>query len=96
MEKHFAVYIMASGKNGTLYVGVTSNLVKRVSEHKSKIIKGFTEKYNAVKLVFYEQHDNAESAIRREKRLKKYKREQKIRLSERQNAEWLDLYDSIL
>ncbi|MEK7802528.1 MAG: GIY-YIG nuclease family protein [Pseudomonadota bacterium] len=95
MEKNFFVYMMASEKNGTLYIGVTSNLPKRVWEHKNGVVEGFTEKYDVHNLVWYEQHDNAESAIRREKRLKKYPRQWKINLIVEKNAEWNDLYDDI-
>lgn len=95
MEKHFAVYMMASQKNGTLYIGVTSDLPKRIWKHKNKVVEGFTEKYDVDKLVWFEQHDNAESAIHREKRLKKYTRDVKIRLIEKENKNWNDLYDTI-
>jgi len=91
-----AVYIVASKKNGTLYIGVTSNLVKRIWEHKNNLADGFTKKYNIHQLVWYELHDNMESAITREKRLKAWKREWKLRLIETFNASWQDLYSSIL
>ena len=74
MEKSFYVYILASRRNGTLYVGVTSDLLKRVWEHKKKLVEGFTDRYNVDKLVYYERSCDAESAFRREKRLKKYNR----------------------
>lgn len=95
MGKNFFVYIMASGRNGTLYIGVTSDLPKRVWEHKNKVVEGFTEKYDVNSLVWFEQHDNAESAIRREKRLKKYPRQWKINLINEMNADWNDLYETI-
>jgi len=90
------IYILASKKNGTLYTGVTSDLPKRIYQHKSKLAEGFTQKHNVNNLVYYEIFDDMENAIRREKRLKKYKREQKIRLIEEQNPDWRDLYDEIL
>ncbi|HTQ00547.1 MAG TPA: GIY-YIG nuclease family protein [Casimicrobiaceae bacterium] len=95
MEKQFRVYILASGRNGTLYVGVTSNLVQRVWQHKEGAVPGFTQKYNVKQLVWYEMHDDAESAILREKRIKKWNREWKIDLIERFNPYWSDLYDEI-
>ncbi len=95
MEKRFYVYILASKRNGTLYIGVTSDLTKRIWEHKNKLVKGFTEKYNVDKLVYYEQFLEAEYAIKREKRLKKYSGQWKINLIERVNPEWKDLYEDI-
>lgn len=95
MDKNFFVYMMASEKNGTLYIGVTSDLVKRVWEHKNEVVKGVTEKYDVHDLVWYEQHDNAESAILREKRLKKYTRIAKMKLIEEENQNWDDLYEHI-
>ena len=95
MEKRFHVYIMASKRNGTLYVGVTSDLIKRVWQHKNNEVAGFTEKYDVHDLVFFEQHDNAESAIMREKRLKKWNRAWKLRLIEEKNPQWKDLYPEI-
>ncbi len=89
--KSYFVYILASKRNGTLYIGVTSDLKRRVWEHKNKIIKGFTEKYGVDKLVYYEETNNADSAITREKQLKKWKRKWKIRLIEESNKEWEDL-----
>jgi putative endonuclease len=95
MNKVFAVYILASARNGTLYIGVTSDLIKRVWEHREKAVCGFTERYNATQLVWYEVHDDAEAAITREKRLKKWKRAWKIELIEKANPYWNDLYESI-
>ena len=95
-EKNYYVYILASKRNGTLYIGVTSNLLKRVSEHKQKIIKGFTEKYNVDKLVYYEQTNSIISAIEREKQLKKWERKWKLELIEKKNPEWEDLYHELL
>ena len=95
MEKLPTVYILASRRNGTLYIGVTVDLVKRVWEHKNGITCGFTQKYNVHNLVYYEQLDNMESAILREKQLKKWRREWKIELIERSNGRWRDLYPGI-
>ena len=91
----YYVYILASKIGGTLYIGVTNDLVRRVFEHKSKFVSGFTKKYNVVKLVYYEQYDDIENAIQREKRLKKWNRQWKIRLIEERNPNWDDLYPGI-
>lgn len=95
MKKYY-VYILASEKNGTLYAGITSNIIKRIFEHKSNFVKSFTGKYSIENLVYFEIFDDAENAIKREKRLKKYKREQKIKLIEEQNPNWEDLYEKII
>lgn len=95
MEKKFYVYMLASGHYGTLYIGVTSDLPKRIWEHKNGVNEGFSKKYDVKTLVYYEPCDSAEMAIHREKRLKKYKREAKIKLIEGQNPEWKDLYEEI-
>ena len=92
IKNQYYVYILASKKNGTLYIGVTSDLVKRAYEHKNNIIDGFTKKYNIHKLVYYEISDDIESAIRREKQLKKWNRKWKMNLIEKNNPEWKDLY----
>jgi len=89
------VYILASKRNGTLYIGITSGLVQRIWQHKNKMVEGFTQKYNVNKLVYYEVHPNAESAITREKQMKKWRRSWKIRLIEEKNPDWKDLYDDI-
>jgi putative endonuclease len=86
------VYILASQRNGTLYIGVTSDLLKRVWEHKNKIVKGFTEKYGVDKLVYYEQCEDIMGAIQREKQLKKWNRSWKLKLIEKKNPKWHDLY----
>ena len=96
MEKSFYVYIFSSKRNGTLYIGVTSDLIKRVWEHKNKLVEGFTEKYGVDKLVYYEQFQDAAYAIRREKRLKKYNRAWKIDLIEKVNPNWKDLYEGLI
>ncbi|MDP2205688.1 MAG: GIY-YIG nuclease family protein [Alphaproteobacteria bacterium] len=93
--KRFFVYILASRRNGTLYAGVTSDLVKRVYEHKAKTIPGFTKKYSVNALVYFELHDTAETAIQREKQIKEWQREWKIRLIEKSNPDWRDLYTDI-
>lgn len=96
MNKHPCVYILASQKNGTIYIGVTSNLVKRIYEHKNEILGGFTKWYNVKLLVYYEVFDDMTEAIKREKVLKGWRRDRKIRLIEKNNKEWNDLYDSLL
>ncbi len=88
-------YILASGKNGTLYNGVTNNLIKRVAQHKRKEVKGFAEKYEVNKLVWYEQTNDIRIAIKREKQIKKWNRKWKIRLIEKENPEWNDLFFEI-
>jgi len=90
------VYILASTKNGTLYVGTTSNLVKRVYEHKNNLGSRFTQTYSVHNLVYYETTDDVMSAITREKQLKKWKRNWKINLIQKQNPEWRDLYPELL
>ena len=95
MDKQFCVYLPASQRNGTLYVGVTSDLIKRVWEHRNKVVAGFTEKYGVSLLVWYELQENAESAITREKQIKKWNRQWKLRLIEEMNPAWVDLYGQI-
>jgi len=90
-EKLSYVYIMASCKNGTMYVGVTSNLENRVDEHKQGVFKGFTEKYKVKDLVYFEIFGDIGEAIIREKQLKKWNRQWKMRIIEKDNPEWLDL-----
>ena len=91
----YYVYITASRKHGTLYLGVTNDLVRRIHEHKTKVIPGFTSRYNVVRLVWFECYDDPTNAIVREKDVKKWRRDWKIRLIEEENPEWLDLYPSI-
>ena len=88
----FFVYILASQPHGTLYVGVTSHLVQRLWEHKCKAVPGFTAKYGVDRLVWFEPHQDWESAIRREKQIKEWKRAWKIQLIEADNPQWIDLY----
>ncbi|MBI4989400.1 MAG: GIY-YIG nuclease family protein [Rhodocyclales bacterium] len=90
------VYILASKRNGTLYIGVTSDLLKRVWEHKNNLVEGFTKKYAVHRLVYYEMLEDMESAIQREKQLKKWNRDWKIDLIEKDNPEWTDLHDSLI
>jgi putative endonuclease len=96
MNTLYYVYILASKKNGTLYIGVTNDLIKRVYEHKNNLLKGFTEKYSVHQLVYYEQYQNINDAILREKRLKKWNRKWKIELIEADNPDWDDLYHHII
>jgi putative endonuclease len=96
MEKKFYVYIMASRRDGALYIGVTSHLVKRVYEHKEGVVEGHTKKYNIKNLVYFEVHDTAETAILRETQMKAWKRQWKVELIEKENPEWRDLYDEIV
>jgi putative endonuclease len=93
--RSFYVYILASGIGGTVYIGVTNDLIRRVGEHRLKMVKGFTKKYEVDRLVYFEQFDDAENAIKREKQLKKWNRAWKIRLIEQLNPNWDDLYPSI-
>ncbi len=93
--KQFHVYILSSKRNGTLYTGVTSNLIKRIYEHRNNLVEGFTQKYNVHHLVWYEPHESAESAITREKQIKKWKKEWKLELIEKSNPQWNDLYEII-
>jgi putative endonuclease len=90
------VYMLASKKNGVLYIGVTSDLVKRIWQHKNDVVEGYTNRYAVHTLVWYEPHPTMESAILREKTLKGWKRAWKVRLIEGENAEWCDLYPTIL
>ena len=94
--KEPCVYILASQRNGTLYVGVTSDLIKRVWEHKNHVVEGFTKKYGVDQLVWYEAHATMDSAIQREKALKEWKRAWKLRLIEESNPQWADLYEALL
>ena len=95
MEKQFYVYILASKRNGTLYTGVTSNLIKRIWQHKNELLEGFSKKYKVKNLVYYEVHNNVGSALTREKQIKKWRRAWKLRLIEEKNPEWKDLYKEI-
>ena len=90
------VYILASRRNGTLYVGVTSDLAQRVWQHKNDLLEGFTKQYEVHRLVWYETHPTMKSAIKREKRLKGWRRSWKIQLIEETNYDWADLYSQLL
>ncbi len=94
--KTYYVYILASRKNGTLYVGVTNDLVRRVYEHKQDFVKGFTSRYAVHSLVYFEHTQNINAALTREKELKKWRRQWKIDLIEKENPEWVDLYGGIV
>ena len=96
MNKHYYVYILSNYTNTTIYIGVTNNLVRRVFEHKNKVVDGFSKQYNVNKLVYFEETDDVYSAISREKQIKSWKREKKNALIEQQNKDWIDLYDSII
>jgi putative endonuclease len=91
----YYVYILANRIGGTLYVGVTSNLIRRVYEHREKLVRGFTGKYNVVRLVYFEEYGEIGAAIQREKQMKKWRRAWKVRLIEERNPNWDDLYPTI-
>ena len=91
----YYVYILASRKHGTLYIGVTNDLVRRVYEHRSKVVRSFTKRYDITKLVWFEAYDDPMSAIEREKELKKWRRDWKVNLIEQGNQGWVDLYGGI-
>jgi len=94
--KQSYVYILSSKKNGTLYIGVTSDLIKRVWEHKNNVVEGFTKKYSVHNLVYFEIYEDIEQAIKREKQLKRWNRKWKLELIEKSNPDWVDLYEGIL
>ncbi|MFA4995860.1 MAG: GIY-YIG nuclease family protein [Patescibacteria group bacterium] len=94
--KNYFVYILTSRRNGTLYIGVTNNLIRRVWEHKEKLVDGFTKKYDINKLVYYEMTTDIEAAISREKLLKSWNRKWKMELIEKVNPNWNDLYDELV
>jgi putative endonuclease len=93
--KQFYVYILSNKRNGTLYTGVTSDLLKRVYEHKNNLVDGFSKKYGIHRLVWYERHETAESAISREKQIKKWNRKWKLELIDNNNPFWEDLYEEL-
>jgi putative endonuclease len=95
-DKRPCVYILASSRNGTLYVGATSDLARRVSQHRSGVVEGFTRDYGIRTLVFAEFHETMEDAIAREKRIKKWRRAWKLELIEQHNPQWRDLYDELI
>jgi len=96
VTKQFCVYILTNQPRGTVYIGVTSNLSQRIAQHREKLVAGFAAKYGLDKLVWYELHENAESAIVREKQIKKWSRHWKIELIESANPDWCDLYREIV
>jgi putative endonuclease len=95
MDRLYFVYILASKKNGTLYIGITSNLKRRIHEHKQGLEDGFTKKHSVKQLVYFESHRDVRYAILREKRLKRWNRKWKIRLIESSNPNWEDLFDKL-
>ena len=96
MGKTYFVYILASARNGTLYAGVTSDLVKRVWQHREGLVEGFTRTYNVKRLVWFETHEDVTAAITREKQIKKWNRSWKIDLIQEHNPQWRDLYEGLL
>ena len=95
MQSYY-VYILASKRNGTLYIGVTNNLIKRIYEHKNNLVEGFTQRYSVHKLVYFEETSDINSAIKREKQLKKWNRKWKLELIEKKNPNWKDLYEALV
>ena len=96
MERQYYVYILASGMYGTLYVGITNDLIRRVWEHKNDVVAGFTREYGVHRLVWYEAHGSPSEAITREKQIKKWNRDWKVNLIQTLNPEWNDLYEVIV
>ncbi len=96
MQRSYWLYILCSNKNGTLYIGITNNLIRRIYEHKNKLIPGFTSKYKINKLVYIEEFLSIEEAIQCEKYIKKWNRKWKLELIESKNPDWKDLYETIL
>ena len=94
--KRYFVYILTNKRNGTLYIGVTNDIMRRTKEHKDHINSGFTKRYNVTRLVYFEMHSSILEAIKREKQMKKWKRQWKIELIENKNPEWKDLYDALV
>ena len=95
MAKQPALYILASKRNGTLYIGVTSNLVQRIWQHRNDQAAGFSQRYHVHQLVYFELHSDMEQAITREKRIKKWNRKWKLRLTQERNPQWIDLWEQI-
>ena len=94
-QRSYWVYILASRIGGTLYIGITNDLIRRVYQHRERHVRGFTKRYDVMRLIYFEQYDDPENAIRREKRLKKWKRAWKVQLIEKDNPDWNDLYPRI-
>ncbi len=95
MAEHYYVYILATERNGTLYIGVTNDLVRRIFEHKNDVVRGFTQKYQVHQLVYFEQFDDPATAIQREKTMKFWPRQWKLNKIEEANPAWRDLYEDI-
>ena len=95
-DQKYYVYIICNKRNGTLYIGITSDLIKRTWQHKNGLVKGFSKQYGLKTLVYFEAYQNVEEAILREKRLKKWNREWKIKLIEKTNPDWKDLYQRLI
>jgi putative endonuclease len=95
-DKQYYVYILASKRNGTLYTGITSDLIKRTWQHKNGLVEGFSKRYRAKILVYFEAHSDVEEAILREKRIKKWNRQWKINLIEKKNPNWDDIYQTLI
>jgi len=93
--KSFYVYILCNKRNGTLYTGVTSDLIKRIYEHRNRLVDGFTKEYAVHRLVWYEMNESADAAIAREKQIKRWRRDWKLHLIEKNNPQWNDLYDAL-
>ena len=96
LTKTYYVYMLASGRYGTLYIGVTADLIKRTWQHREGFVEGFTRKYNVKQLVWYEVHEDILSAITREKQIKKWNRSWKIQLIQERNPQWLDLFNEVV
>ena len=96
MGKQYYVYILASKRNGTLYTGITNDLIRRVYEHKNNLVEGFTKKYNVHRLVYFEVIEDVNAALQREKSIKRWKRAWKVELIEKNNPEWKDLYNELV
>ena len=94
-RKNYYLYILSSKRNGTLYVGVTNSLIRRVYEHKHNLVDGFTKRYSVHDLVYYKTYDNINTAISREKQMKKWRRKEKVNLIETENPNWRDLYEEL-
>jgi putative endonuclease len=95
-DKHYYVYILCNKRNGTFYIGMTSDLIKRVWQHKNGAVEGFTKQYGLKTLVYFEQYKDVKDAILREKRIKKWNRQWKINLIEKNNPSWNDLYEKLV
>ena len=95
MDRQPCIYLLASNRNGTLYVGVTSNLIARISQHKEHLVDGFSDRYDVKRLVWYEMHETMESAIQREKRIKEWNRAWKLQLIDGMNPSWRDLWPDV-